>query len=314
MVQRNALVYRRVWRGSVFSSFLQPTLFLLAMGLGLGAMVDAGGAALPGGVSYAEFLAPGLLAAAAMQVAGFESTYPVLGKMMWHRNYEAIIATPMRVSDLVFGELAWMALRLTTIATAFVLVMTAFGIPRSPLVILAIPAAVLTGLAFAAPIMAYAATLKARQYIQRPLPLRHHAAVPVLRRLLPRQPAAGTACAGGMVHAAVSRRRARPRSYARCRAAGLADSRRVSRGARRRRHGDGARTFRRRLLLVIGIAGAGAALRVAVAASIAAHGAAQPAGLQAHVDGDLLGLLRAAVLSARHRHRVSDRWCLRSTA
>jgi lipooligosaccharide transport system permease protein len=160
MVQRNALVYQHVWRGSVFSSFLQPTLFLLAMGLGLGAMVDAGGAALPDGASYAEFLAPGLLAASAMQVAGFESTYPVLGKMMWFRNYEAITATPMRVSDLVVGELAWIALRLTTIATAFVLVMTAFGIPRSPLVILAIPAAVLTGLAFAAPIMAYAATLK----------------------------------------------------------------------------------------------------------------------------------------------------------
>ena len=70
MVQRNALVYRRVWRGSVFSSFLQPTLFLIAMGLGLGAMVDAGGAPLPGGVRYAEFLAPGLLAAAAMQAAG----------------------------------------------------------------------------------------------------------------------------------------------------------------------------------------------------------------------------------------------------
>ncbi|HEY0283890.1 MAG TPA: ABC transporter permease [Vicinamibacterales bacterium] len=160
MVQRNALVYRRVWRGSVFSSFLQPTLFLAAMGLGVGAMVDAGRAVLPDNASYAEFLAPGLLAAAAMQVSGFESTYPVLGKMMWFRNYEAIAATPMRASDLVLGELAWMALRLTTIATAFVLVMTAFGIPRSPLVILAIPAAVLTGLAFAAPIMAYAATLK----------------------------------------------------------------------------------------------------------------------------------------------------------
>jgi lipooligosaccharide transport system permease protein len=160
MVQRNALVYRRVWRGSVFSSFLQPTLFLLAMGLGLGAMVDAGTAVLPGGVSYAEFLAPGLLAAAAMQTAGFESTYPVLGKMAWFRNYEAIIATPMRVWDLVLGELAWVAVRLTAIATAFVLVMLGFGIPSSPLVVLAIPAAVLTGVGFAAPIMAYAATRK----------------------------------------------------------------------------------------------------------------------------------------------------------
>jgi lipooligosaccharide transport system permease protein len=160
MVQRNALVYRRVWRGSVFSSFLQPTLFLLAMGLGLGAMVDPAAAALPGGVSYAAFLAPGLLAAAAMQSATFESSYPVLGKLIWFRNYEAIAATPMRVSDLVLGELAWIALRLTTNAGAFVLVMTAFGIPRSPRVLLAIPAAVLTGLAFAAPIIAYAATLK----------------------------------------------------------------------------------------------------------------------------------------------------------
>jgi lipooligosaccharide transport system permease protein len=160
VLQRNALVYKRVWRGSVFSSFLQPTLFLLAMGIGLGAMVDAGGAALPNGASYAEFLAPGLLAAAAMQMAGFESTYPVLGKMVWWRNYEAILATPMRVFDLVLGELAWMAVRLTTIAIAFVLVMTAFGIPRSPLVIMAVPTMVLTGLACAAPIMAYAATRK----------------------------------------------------------------------------------------------------------------------------------------------------------
>jgi lipooligosaccharide transport system permease protein len=135
-------------------------LFLLAIGLGLGAIVDAGGAALPGGVGYAEFLAPGLLAAAAMQTAGFESSYPVLGKMTWHRNYEAIVATPMRVFDLVAGELAWVAVRLTTIAVAFILVMTAFGIPRSWRVVLAVPAVVLTGLAFAAPIMAYAATLK----------------------------------------------------------------------------------------------------------------------------------------------------------
>ena len=160
IVQRNALVYRRVWRGSVFSSFLQPTLFLFAMGLGLGAMVDAGGTALPGGVSYAEFLAPGLLAAAAMQAAGFESTYPVLGKMTWFRNYDAILSTPMRVVDLVLGELGWIAVRLATIALAFISVMTAFGIPRSPLVLLAVPAVVLTGLAFAAPIMAYAATRK----------------------------------------------------------------------------------------------------------------------------------------------------------
>jgi lipooligosaccharide transport system permease protein len=160
VVQRNALVYRRVWRGSVFSSFLQPTLFFTALGLGLGAMIDAGGEALPGGVSYAEFLAPGLLAATAMQAAAFESAWPILGKMKWHRNYDALLATPMSVRDLVFGELTWIAVRSTTIGTAFVLVMIGFGIPRSPNVALAVPAAVLTGLAFAAPIMAFTATLK----------------------------------------------------------------------------------------------------------------------------------------------------------
>ena len=67
VVQRNALVYRRVWRGSLFTSFLQPALFLTAMGVGLGSRIDSGGAALPGGVPFLHFLAPGLLAAACMQ-------------------------------------------------------------------------------------------------------------------------------------------------------------------------------------------------------------------------------------------------------
>ena len=160
IVERNALVYRRVWRGSLFTSFLQPSLFLLAMGLGVGAMVDRGGAALPGGVPFLHFLAPGLLAAACMQTASFESSYPVMSKMTWQRNYEAISATPVRVAALVAGELSWIALRLLMVATAFTCVLTAFGVPRSAMAVLAVPAAVLTGLAFSAPIMAYAATLK----------------------------------------------------------------------------------------------------------------------------------------------------------
>src|SRR4030095_8567050 len=93
VVHRNALVYRRVWRGSVFSSFVQPTLFLAAMGLGLGMYVDIGKALLPHGVSFLQFLAPGLLAATCMQTASFESSWPVTGKMRWHRNYEATMAT-----------------------------------------------------------------------------------------------------------------------------------------------------------------------------------------------------------------------------
>jgi lipooligosaccharide transport system permease protein len=95
-----------------------------------------------------------------MQSASFESSWPVLGKFTWHRNYEAISSTPITVSDLVLGELGWIAVRQLMVAVAFMLVLTAFGIPRSIGAVLAIPAAMLTGLAFSAPIMAFAATLK----------------------------------------------------------------------------------------------------------------------------------------------------------
>jgi lipooligosaccharide transport system permease protein len=160
MIQRNALVYRHVWRGSVTFSFLQPALFLIAMGIGVGTLVSRGDPAMLGGFSFLQFLAPGLLASFSMQTAGFESSFPVTGKMTWHRNYEAIASTPMRVADIVLGELSWIGVRISTGAVAFTVVMILFGVPRSPLVILAIPAAVLTGLAFSAAIMAYAATLK----------------------------------------------------------------------------------------------------------------------------------------------------------
>lgn len=160
MVQRNALVYRHMWRGSVTFSFLQPTLFLVAMGLGVGALVQHGDTAMLGGFTFLQFLAPGLLASSCMQTASFESSFPVTGKMSWQRNYEAVAATPMDIRDIVVGELAWFAVRIFTVATAFTVVMTVFGVARSPLVILAIPAAVLTGLAFSAAMMAYAATLK----------------------------------------------------------------------------------------------------------------------------------------------------------
>ena len=157
MVQRNAIVYRRVWRGSIFFSFLQPALFLTAMGFGVGALVNRGDTSMLGGVDFLHFLGPGLLAAACMQTASFDSSFPITGKMSWYRNYEAIHATPMRIVDLVIGELGWMTLRLATVAIAFTIILTILGVPRSPIALLAIPAAVLTGLAFSAPVMAYAA-------------------------------------------------------------------------------------------------------------------------------------------------------------
>lgn len=159
MVQRNALVYRHVWQGSACMSFLQPTLFLLSMGAGVGSLMTSDAASLVGGFSYMQFLAPGLLASVCMQTATFESAFPVTAKMTWNRNYAAITATPMSIADIVIGELAWISVRQFLIATAFTCVTLAFGVPTSWLALLAIPAAILTGVAFSACVMAYAATL-----------------------------------------------------------------------------------------------------------------------------------------------------------
>ena len=156
-----ALVYRRVWRGSVFSTFLSPVLFLAAMGIGLGSFVDQGNAiASLGGVSYATFLAPGLLAAQGMQTAAGESTWTVMGGFVWDRTFHGMFATPVSVAGIVVGHLAWIAARLTLVATAFFVVMLAFGFVASPAAVLGIGASVLTGMAFAAPITAFAAGQK----------------------------------------------------------------------------------------------------------------------------------------------------------
>ena len=158
VLQRNLLVYRRTWRGSLFGSFLTPLLYLTAMGIGLSQLMASGGTDMLGGIRYLDFLGPGILASSCMQTASFESTYPIMGKISWRHNYDAILATPMEVHHLLIGELSWIAFRMTSMATVFMVVLTLFGIPRSPLALLAIPAAVLTGVAFAAPIIAFAAT------------------------------------------------------------------------------------------------------------------------------------------------------------
>jgi lipooligosaccharide transport system permease protein len=151
--------YRRTWRGSLVSSFANPLLFLAAMGVGLGSLVDhSAGAARLGGVDYLSFIAPGMLAAAAMKVAASEATYPVMASIKWIKMYPAMLATPLEVEDVLVGHLAWMAVRLGLTSTGFLLVMAVFGALHSPLALLALPAAVLVGMAFAVPIAGYAAT------------------------------------------------------------------------------------------------------------------------------------------------------------
>lgn len=152
------LQYRRSYRASIFSSFLTPVLFLAAMGLGLGSYVDGSSNQALVGVSYLAFLAPGLLAATCMQSAAFEAAFPIMAGLEWTRVFHAMHATPIDGRDIALGNLAWIAARMLLVASVFTVVIVAFGAATSPLILLAIPAAALTGLAFAAPIMAFAAT------------------------------------------------------------------------------------------------------------------------------------------------------------
>lgn len=149
------LLYLRTWRGSVFGSFAQPVLFLLAMGVGLGSFVDAAGADALGGVPYLQFLAPALLAATVMQNAVFEATFPVMAGFHWVRRFHAMYATPLSPFAIAFGQMAWIATRATLVGAIFAAVVVVFGAARSPGIVLAVPVGTLTALAFAGPIAAF---------------------------------------------------------------------------------------------------------------------------------------------------------------
>jgi lipooligosaccharide transport system permease protein len=151
--------YRRTWRGTVATSVVNPVFYLSALGIGLGTLVNRSGST-PEGVKYLVFVAPGVLAATAMQVATNEASWPVLGSIRWTRGYYAMLATPLGIRDIVFGHQAWMATRVVSSCAVYLAVIGAFGGIRSPLGVLALPACFLIGIAFSAPLAAYAATLE----------------------------------------------------------------------------------------------------------------------------------------------------------
>jgi lipooligosaccharide transport system permease protein len=151
--------YKRTWRGSVISTILFPFLFLASMGIGLGTLVDSSTSGGVEGHSYLVFLAPGLLAATAMQTAVGESTYPVMGAIKWIKTYHAMLATPLGVLDVLVGHLLYIGARVLIGSAIFLAVMAGFRAVDSPLALLTLPAALLTGLAFATPIVAYSAVL-----------------------------------------------------------------------------------------------------------------------------------------------------------
>jgi lipooligosaccharide transport system permease protein len=152
------LLYRRTWRGSIFGNFAQPVLFLIAMGIGLGAYVNQANPASLQGVPYIQFLAPALLVSTVMQGSAFEATFPVLGGFRWVRRYHAMYAAPLTPYAIAFGQIAWIATRATIVATIFTLVVVLFQAAPTAGIILAIPVGTLTGLAFASWIAAYMST------------------------------------------------------------------------------------------------------------------------------------------------------------
>jgi lipooligosaccharide transport system permease protein len=148
--------YRRTWRGSVITTVVSPVLYLTAMGVGLGSLVHRSSAI--GGVSYLQFIGPGLLAATAMQIGAGESTYPVLASFKWLRIYHAMAATPLLPVDIMVGHLLWIATRIAMASGVYEAVVAGFGGIKSPMAVVAFPACILVGLAFAGPIVAYSAT------------------------------------------------------------------------------------------------------------------------------------------------------------
>lgn len=148
VVERNVVAYRRLWK--VFmTGFAEPFLYLLAIGVGVGQLVgDVPG---PGSrpIAYEDFVAPGLMAASAMNGSVFDATFQFFFKFKWAHTFEAMLATPLSVLDVAAGELAWCLLRGTTYSGAFLAIMWAFGMVASPWGVLALPVAMLIGFAFA---------------------------------------------------------------------------------------------------------------------------------------------------------------------
>lgn len=147
--EAEARVYRRTWRADVFSSFLNPILYLLAIGVGLGTLVDAN---LPDGlegVSYLTFLAPGLLVATAMQTGAGEGSWKVMAGIKWQESWKARVASPISTQSLLFGHLLWASARVVMVSVIFAGVMTAFRVAPIFESLLAVGPAALVGIAMA---------------------------------------------------------------------------------------------------------------------------------------------------------------------
>lgn len=165
LVERNVLVYRRGWVFLV-TGFFEPFFYLLSIGLGLSHLVGrfhVGAQVVP----YTAFVAPGMLAASAMNGALFDATFNIFFKLKITKVYDAVLATPLGVSDVALGELVWTLMRAGLYSGAFLVVMAALGYVLSPWAVLCYPAAVLIGFAFSAAGMAATSYMRTWQDFDR---------------------------------------------------------------------------------------------------------------------------------------------------
>jgi lipooligosaccharide transport system permease protein len=148
--EAEARVYKRTWRGSVFSSFLNPVMYLLAMGVGLGTLVDANLPAGLEGVSYLTFLAPGLLVATGMQTGAGEGAWKVMGGIKWAQTWKARLASPIGIDGLLYGHLLWSGARVVMVSAIFAIVMWMFRVAPLLQSLLSVGPALLVGLSMVA--------------------------------------------------------------------------------------------------------------------------------------------------------------------
>jgi lipooligosaccharide transport system permease protein len=162
LVERNLFVYSHTWI-VLLSGFFEPLFYLLSIGFGLGALV--GTIPGPGGepIPYQLFVAPALLASAAMNGAINESTFNFFFKLNYNKTFTAILATPLSAGDIAVGELIWALIRGGLYAIGFMVVLVILGLVVSPWVVLAVPAALLVGFAFGAVGMAATSFMKTWQ-------------------------------------------------------------------------------------------------------------------------------------------------------
>ena len=143
--RRNAAMYRRTWKWNILPNFFEPVFYLFSIGIGVGAYVSE-----MGGMSYIQFLAPGLVCVAAMNGASFEVTYNIFVRLIFEKSYDAMLTTPIEPDDILVGEVLWAMTRAAVYGACFYIVLALFGLTPWPWSLWALGIIPITGLLFAA--------------------------------------------------------------------------------------------------------------------------------------------------------------------